>query len=110
MRTFLALTRLAAQRQFTYRAAAMAGLATNFFFGLLRAAVMVALYDPYFFFKARIPHINFENESVELGLGKPVGALMLKRILSCKNQEGFFHGIGNSVHRHLPFFHNLKQR
>jgi ABC-2 type transport system permease protein len=44
MRTFLALTRVAIQRQFTYRAAAMAGLATNFFFGLLRAAVMVALY------------------------------------------------------------------
>ena len=44
MRTLLALTRLAIQRQFTYRAAAMAGLATNFFFGLLRAAVMVALY------------------------------------------------------------------
>jgi ABC-2 type transport system permease protein len=44
MRTFLALTQLAIQRQFTYRAAAMAGLATNFFFGLLRAAVMLALY------------------------------------------------------------------
>lgn len=44
MRTFLALTQLSVQRQFTYRAAAMAGLATNFFFGLLRAAVMVALY------------------------------------------------------------------
>lgn len=44
MRTFLALTWVAIQRQFTYRAAAMAGLATNFFFGLLRAAVMVALY------------------------------------------------------------------
>lgn len=44
MLTFLALTQLATQRQFTYRAAALAGLATNFFFGLLRAAVMVALY------------------------------------------------------------------
>jgi ABC-2 type transport system permease protein len=44
MRTFMALTWVAIQRQFTYRAAAMAGLATNFFFGLLRAAVMVALY------------------------------------------------------------------
>jgi ABC-2 type transport system permease protein len=44
MPTFLALARLSIQRQFTYRAAAMAGLATNFFFGLLRAAVMVALY------------------------------------------------------------------
>lgn len=45
MITFLALTQLAIQRQFTYRAAALAGLATNFFFGLLRAAVMVALYS-----------------------------------------------------------------
>jgi viologen exporter family transport system permease protein len=44
MHTFLALTRVAIQRQFTYRAATMAGLATNIFFGLLRAAVMVALY------------------------------------------------------------------
>jgi len=41
---YLALTRLAIQRQFTYRAATLAGLATNFFFGLLRAAVMIALF------------------------------------------------------------------
>ena len=34
----------AIQRQLTYRAATLAGLATNFFFGLLRAAVLVALY------------------------------------------------------------------
>lgn len=40
----LPLIRLSARRQFTYRAAALAGLATNFFFGMLRAAVMVALY------------------------------------------------------------------
>ncbi|OGO37433.1 MAG: hypothetical protein A2W35_16235 [Chloroflexi bacterium RBG_16_57_11] len=44
MRTFLALTWVAIQRQFAYRAAVMAGLATNIFFGLLRAAVMVAMY------------------------------------------------------------------
>jgi ABC-2 type transport system permease protein len=33
------------ERQVTYRAAAFAGLVTNFFFGILRAAVMVALYQ-----------------------------------------------------------------
>jgi ABC-2 type transport system permease protein len=44
MRTFFELVKLSARRQFTYRAAAFAGLATNVFFGLLRAAVMVALY------------------------------------------------------------------
>ena len=44
MLKYLALTRLAIQRQIIYRAATLAGLATNLFFGLLRAAVMVALF------------------------------------------------------------------
>jgi len=44
MLKYLALTRLAIQRQIVYRAATLAGLATNLFFGLLRAAVMVALF------------------------------------------------------------------
>ncbi len=38
------LTKRAFQRQMTYRAATLAGLTTNFFFGVLRVAVMVALY------------------------------------------------------------------
>lgn len=45
MRLYLELTKLAFRRQMSYRAAALAGLATNFFFGLLRAAVLIALYD-----------------------------------------------------------------
>jgi ABC-2 type transport system permease protein len=45
MNTYLKLTRLAFQRQMSYRAATLAGLGTNFFFGLLRAAVMIALYQ-----------------------------------------------------------------
>ncbi len=44
MRMFWEVTKLAFQQQMTYRAANLAGLATNFFFGLLRAAVLVALY------------------------------------------------------------------
>jgi ABC-2 type transport system permease protein len=44
MRLFLQLATLAFRRQLTYRAAALAGLATNFFFGLMRAAILVALY------------------------------------------------------------------
>jgi ABC-2 type transport system permease protein len=43
-RIFWELVRRAIQRQMTYRAATLAGLVTNFFFGLLRAAVLVALY------------------------------------------------------------------
>ena len=45
MTTYLKLARLAFQRQMSYRAATLAGLGTNFFFGLLRAAVMIALYQ-----------------------------------------------------------------
>ena len=41
---FWELIKLSFQRQVTYRAATLAGLATNFFFGLLRAALLVALY------------------------------------------------------------------
>jgi ABC-2 type transport system permease protein len=44
MRLFLKLSKISFQRQITYRAATLAGLATNFFFGLLRVAVLVALY------------------------------------------------------------------
>ncbi|MCB9135478.1 MAG: ABC-2 family transporter protein [Anaerolineales bacterium] len=44
MRLFFELTHRALQRQLTYRAAVMAGLITNFFFGFLRMAILVALY------------------------------------------------------------------
>jgi ABC-2 type transport system permease protein len=44
MTLFLRITRLAFQQQITYRAATLSGLATNFFFALLRVAVIKALY------------------------------------------------------------------
>ena len=45
MRLFWELAKLSFQQQLSYRTANLAGLATNFFFGLLRAAVVTALYD-----------------------------------------------------------------
>ena len=45
MRLFWELSKLAFRRQMSYRAATLAGLATNFFFGLLRAAIFIALYQ-----------------------------------------------------------------
>jgi ABC-2 type transport system permease protein len=44
MRLFYELSLRAFQRQLVYRNAALAGLATNFFFGIIRIAVLVALY------------------------------------------------------------------
>lgn len=43
-RLFLEVARRSFRRHLTYRAAALAGLVTNVFFGLLRASVLVALY------------------------------------------------------------------
>lgn len=43
MHLYWQLAKLSFQRQLTYRAATLAGLATNFFFGLLRASVLIAL-------------------------------------------------------------------
>lgn len=44
MRLFWELTRRSFQRYFSYRAAALAGLLTNLFWGMLRAALMIALF------------------------------------------------------------------
>jgi ABC-2 type transport system permease protein len=44
MRLFLHLMRLSFQQQLAYRTAVLAGLVTNFFFALLKAAVLTALY------------------------------------------------------------------
>jgi ABC-2 type transport system permease protein len=42
---FWEITKRSYQRYLTYRAATLAGLVTNFFFGILRASILVALYD-----------------------------------------------------------------
>lgn len=44
MRLFWEISKLAFQRQLTYRAATLAGLTTNLFFGMLRASVIIALF------------------------------------------------------------------
>ena len=44
VRLFWELCKLSFQRQLAYRTANLAGLVTNFFFGMLRAAVLTALY------------------------------------------------------------------
>jgi len=45
MRLYFRVVKLSIQQQITYRTALIAGLATNFFFGLLRAAMLVALFQ-----------------------------------------------------------------
>ncbi|MBU0510332.1 MAG: ABC-2 family transporter protein [Chloroflexi bacterium] len=44
MRLFWEFAKVSFQRHLTYRAATVAGLVTNFFFGMLRASILIALY------------------------------------------------------------------
>ena len=66
MRLFWELSLRSFQRQLTYRAATFAGLTTNFFFGLLRAAVMVALYGA----RTQVAGISLQNAITYTGLSQ----------------------------------------
>lgn len=66
------LTRRSFQRQMTYRAATLAGLATNFFFGLLRVAVMVALYGV----RTEVAGIDLQAAITYTGLAQAVIAYL----------------------------------
>jgi len=44
MQIFWEITKTSYQRYLTYRAATLAGLVTNFFFGIIRATILIALY------------------------------------------------------------------
>lgn len=73
MQRYFALTRLAMQRQFTYRAALVAGLLTNFFFGLLRATIMIALYDQ----RRQVAGISLQDAITYTGLTQAIIAFLM---------------------------------
>jgi len=69
---FWQLAKLSFQRQFSYRAANLAGLATNFFFGLLRASLMVALYRT----RVEVNGISLQQAVTFTGLSQAVIAYL----------------------------------
>ncbi len=74
MRLFWQLTKTSFQRHLTYRTAALAGLMTNFFFGILRAAIFVALYD----LQTEVEGITLEGAITYAALGQAmIGYLSL---------------------------------
>ncbi len=66
------LTRRSFQRHLTYRAATVAGLATNIFFGLLRVAVMMALYGA----RTEVAGIDLQAAITYTGLAQAVIAYL----------------------------------
>ena len=57
----------------------------------------------------RIADIELEHETIELRLGKLIGAFLLERILRRENEERIGKRIGLVADRHLPFLHRLEQ-
>ncbi len=72
MRLFWEVTKRSLMRQVTYRTATLAGLATNFYFGLLRAAVIAALYGP----RAQVDGISLQAAITYTGLAQSLIAFI----------------------------------
>jgi ABC-2 type transport system permease protein len=68
MRALWELVQRSFQRQITYRAATVAGLLTNLFFGVLRASVMVALYGQ----RIDVEGINIQEAITYTGISQAV--------------------------------------
>jgi ABC-2 type transport system permease protein len=72
MRLFWEVTKLAFRRHLTYRAAALAGLLTNIFFGLLRVSVLVALYNG----RAEVTGLSVQGAITYTGLTQAIIAYL----------------------------------
>ncbi|MBI3942906.1 MAG: ABC-2 family transporter protein, partial [Chloroflexi bacterium] len=68
MRLFWELAKLSFQRQLTYRTANLAGLGTNLFWGLLRAALLIALYGG----RPEVAGISIQGAITYTGLSQAV--------------------------------------
>lgn len=72
MRLYWELTKRSFQQQITYRAATLAGLVTNLFFGLLRAAVMIALYHN----QTQVAGVSLQQAVTYTGMSQAVIAFL----------------------------------
>jgi ABC-2 type transport system permease protein len=72
MRVFIELSKRSFQRFLTYRAATLAGLATNLFFGILRAAIYLALYGA----RNEVSEISVEGIVAYTGISQAVIAYL----------------------------------
>lgn len=72
MRLFLRVLKLAILEQTTYRTALIAGLVTNFFFGLFRAALIVAIYAG----KSEVNGLSLEGAITYVAVGQAMIAFL----------------------------------
>jgi ABC-2 type transport system permease protein len=72
MRLFWEISKLSLQRHLTYRAATVAGLLTNVFFGFLRASVLIALYGS----REEVADISIQGAITYTGLTQAIIAYL----------------------------------
>ena len=60
--------------------------------------------------KGGVADLDIEHESIELGFGQRIGALLLDWILRGDRKEGIGEGIRFLADRNLPFLHRLQER
>jgi ABC-2 type transport system permease protein len=97
---FYELVKTSFRQQLTYRTANLAGLATNFFFGLLRAAVLIALIGP----AQEVARMTLQDAVTYTGLTQAVIAYQSifgwwDMMLSVYNGD-----IGSDLLKPMPYF------
>ncbi len=65
--------------------------------------------NEFFFFLLRVIDENLEHETVNLGLRKRIGSLLLHRVLGSHHKERLGKGIGIFTESHLMLLHCLEQ-
>ena len=71
---------------------------------------MMSLQDHQFELSRRVHHHHLHEETVELGLGQLIGALLLHGILRGNDSKQVAHGIGGAIDGGLPLLHHLEER
>lgn len=100
VKLFIHIVRLSFQQQLTYRMAIFSGLATNFFFALLRAAVLTALYG----WREEVNGLSLEGAITYVAVSQGLIAFLFL-FGSWDVMNTVYNGsIGADLLRPLPFF------
>ena len=71
--------------------------------------LMMTLQDGDLLLNGGIAHGDFHHETVGLGLGQLVRALLFHRVLRGQDGVELAHGVSHAVDGHLPFLHHLEE-
>jgi len=100
MELYWELSKRSFQRHLTYRSATLAGLVTNFFFGILRATVFIALYD----LQQSVQGISLQGAITFAALGQAMIGYLNMFIWQELSDSVYTGDIGSDLLKPLNFF------